>query len=68
MSGGELLSLLINIAVGIYLAWYFPASLRGKLDRMPRLFTVLNRLLPPLGYLLIIASLVFAALRLSGQV
>ncbi|PKM44673.1 MAG: hypothetical protein CVV05_08940 [Gammaproteobacteria bacterium HGW-Gammaproteobacteria-1] len=66
MDGGEALSVLINIAVGAYFAWYFPRSVRGKLDRMPRLFTFLSRALPVVGYLLMAASIVYGLLRISG--
>lgn len=66
MDGGEALSVLINIAVGAYFAWYFPRSVRGKLDRMPRIFTLLNRVLPVVGYLLMAASIVYGLLRISG--
>jgi len=65
MGGGELLSLLINIGVGAYFAWYYPRSVRGKLERMPRIFTVLNRVLPVVGYLLIVLSVIYALLRVS---
>lgn len=65
MGGGELLSLLINIGVGAYFAWYYPRSVRGKLDRMPRIFSVLNKVLPPLGYLLIALSVIYALMRVS---
>ena len=66
MTGGETLSLLVNVAVGVYFAWYYPRSVRGKLDRMPAVFTTLNRFLPPLGYVLILASVLYGALRLLG--
>lgn len=66
MGGGEALSVLINIAVGAYFAWYFPRSVRGKLDRMPRIFTLLNRVLPVVGYLLMAGSAVYGLLRISG--
>ncbi len=65
MSGGELFSLLINIAVGIYFAWYYPRSVRGKLDRMPRIFSLLNKILPPLGYVLIAVSILYGVLHAS---
>lgn len=65
MGGGELLSLLINIGVGTYLAWYYPRSVRDELDRLPRIFTLLYRVLPVVGYLLIILSVVYALLRVS---
>ncbi len=66
MGGGELLSLLINLGVGAYFAWYYPRSVRGKLERMPRIFTVLNRVLPVAGYLLMALSVVYALLRVSN--
>lgn len=66
MGGGELLSLLINVGVGAYFAWYYPRSVRGKLDRMPPIFTVLNRVLPVVGYLLMGLSVVYALLRVSA--
>jgi hypothetical protein len=65
MGGGELLSLLINFGVGVYFAFYYPRSVHGKLDRMPRIFTVLNRVLPVIGYLLMVLSAVYALLRVS---
>lgn len=65
MSGGVLLSLLINIAVGVYFAWYYPRSVRGKLDRMPRIFSLFNKILPPVGYLLIAASILYGVLHAS---
>lgn len=68
MSGGEIVSLLINIAVGGYFAWYYPRSVRGKLDRMPPIFSTLNRFLPPFGYVLILSALIYAALRLLGVI
>lgn len=68
MHAGELLSLLINIGVGIYFIHYYPRSVRGKLQQMPRIFSVLNRVLPILGYLLIGATLLYAVLRASSVV
>lgn len=65
MGAGELLSLLINIGVGAYFAWYYPRSVRAKLDRLPRIFAVLYRVLPVVGYLLITLSVVYALLRVS---
>ncbi|MFA7632211.1 MAG: hypothetical protein WCX90_00965 [Thiohalomonadaceae bacterium] len=64
MGGGEFLSLLINTGVGIYLAWYYPRSVRGRLDQMPQIFTLLNRLLPVVGYLLIAGSVFYGLLRM----
>lgn len=66
MKGGDLLSLLINIGVGIYFIHYYPQSVRGKLDRMPRIFSLLARILPPIGYVLIAGSIIYALLRASA--
>ncbi|WP_303902861.1 hypothetical protein [Thiohalomonas denitrificans] len=55
-------SLLINIAVGIYFARYYPRQVerqfRGR--RVPPFFAVLAAILRPIGYLLIIASAGYA--------
>lgn len=66
MGGGEVLSVLINIAVGVYFFWYFPRSVRGKLDRLPPIFTLLNRVLPVFGYLLVGVTAVYGLLRVGG--
>lgn len=67
MSQGEILSLIINLGVGLYLALYYrrtvQRSFRG--NPVPPLFRFLSRVLPPLGILLIGASLLYAALRVS---
>lgn len=70
MSGGEWLSMAINLAVGIYLAWFYPRTLRSKLGsgRMPPLFGLLLRIVPPLGYLLLVGTVVYAVMRLTGQI
>ena len=61
MSGGELLSVLINLAVGAYLAIYYPQSVRGRFatDTMPRVFTILIRVAPPAGYTVIALTLLY---------
>lgn len=66
MNYGELISILINIGVGLYFAHYYPRTLRRRLDeaRLPPLFALLLKVLPPLGWLLIIASVGYAIARL----
>lgn len=68
MSYGEALSLLINIAVGIYFFYFYPRTVRSKLGsgRLPPLFAVMLRILPPIGIALIGITLVYSVLRLSG--
>jgi hypothetical protein len=70
VSGGEWLSLLINLAVGAWFVWGYPHSARRRFRGMPPppLFALLIRLLPPVGLALIVASLLYGALRLAGAI
>ena len=70
MSTGTIISLAVNILVGIYFAWFYPRSLRRKLGggQLPPAFAILSHLLPPLGWLLIIGSVGYAVLRLGGVI
>ena len=69
MSGGEWLSAVINLAVGVYLAWFYPRSLRARLGagRMPPFFVIMLKIMPPFGFLLLAATLLYVGLRLSGN-
>ncbi len=68
MTGGELLSILINLAVGIYFAILYPRSLRKRFSShtMPRGFVMLLKVVPPVGYLIIAMSLIYAVALLFG--
>ncbi len=66
MSHGDLLSLLINMIVGVYFIHFFPKRLKQQMPSMPPLFALLYRFIPIIGYLLIAASLIYAFLLLSG--
>lgn len=70
MSTGEALSLLINIGVGVYFAWFYPRHVRRQLGSgaLPRGFAVAVAVLQPLGVLLIIGSLFYGVLRLTGAI
>lgn len=70
MSTGEALSLLINIGVGIYFAWFYPRHVRRQLGSggLPRGFAVAVAVLQPLGVALIIGSLFYGLLRLTGAI
>jgi hypothetical protein len=70
MRAGEWISLVINLGVGIYLAWFYPRTLRRKLGagRMPPLFKLLLWTAPPLGYFIVAGTLLYSALRLSGYI
>lgn len=66
MSQGMLFSLTINILVGLYFALWYPRSLeknfRGRTP--PPLFALLGRVLPPVGWILVLLSLGFGAYQL----
>jgi hypothetical protein len=70
MSGGELLSILINLAVGIYFAVIYPRSLKKRFTShtMPRAFILLLKVVPPVGYLIIAMSFIYAVALLFGLV
>ncbi len=70
MSTGELLSILINLAVGFYFAIFYPRSVQKRFtDRtMPRAFVMLLKVVPPAGYLIIAMSLIYAVALIFGWV
>lgn len=70
MSTGELLSIMINLAVGIYFAVIYPRSVKKRFSAhtMPRAFTLLTKMVPPVGYLIIAMSLSYAVALMLGWV
>ena len=70
MSSGEIISILINLAVGIYFAVIYPRSVQKRFSALnrPRAFNVLLKVVPPVGYLIIAMSLIYAAALLFGWV
>jgi hypothetical protein len=62
MSNAEILSILINLAVGLYFAVFYPRTLQKRFgDRpAPRGFVVLQKVVPPTGWLIIALTLVYA--------
>ncbi len=68
MSAGELLSILINLAVGVYFAIFYPRSVRKRFSAQnePRAFTLLLKVVPPAGYLIIAMSLIYAMALMFG--
>lgn len=68
MGGGEWLSVAINLAVGLYLVWFYPRALRARLGsgRLPPLFALLRKVVPLLGYLLLAGTVLYVGMRLSG--
>ena len=65
MSSGEIISIIINITVGIYFAHFYTRSVHKKMGvgKLPPFFSIMIKIMPPLGYLLIIGTLIVAGLR-----
>jgi len=70
MSAGELFSILINLAVGIYFAVIYPRSVKKRFSShtMPRAFALLLKVVPPAGYIIIAMSLIYAVALIFGLV
>jgi hypothetical protein len=70
MSSGDILSILINLAVGIYFAIIYPRSVQKRFTEQnrPRAFTLLLKVVPPVGYLIIAMSVIYAIALLAGWV
>lgn len=70
MSIGEIVSILINLAVGSYFAFYYPRSVRKRFtaQNRPRAFTLLLRVVPLVGYLIIGMTVIYTVALLSGMV
>lgn len=70
MSSSEIISILINLAVGIYFAVIYPRSVQKRFSTLnrPRAFNLLLKVVPPVGYLIIAMSLIYAVALLFGWV
>ena len=68
ISTGELISILINLAVGIYFAVYYPRSVHKRFSShtMPRAFIMLVKVVPVVGYLIIGLTIVYTVAILTG--
>ena len=67
MTPGEIVSIAINFAVGIYFVHYFPRNLKRKIpaEAMPPFFAIMLTIVPLLGYLLIAATLIYIGMDLE---
>lgn len=67
MSSSIALSLLVNICVGVYFAHFYPKTLDRsfKGQRLPPFFAFLGRVLPPFGWALVIASVLYGLYLLA---
>lgn len=69
ISTGEWLSIIINLAVGIYFAVYYPRSVHKRFSAhtMPRAFIMLVKVVPMVGYLIIGLTMIYTIAMLSGM-
>ena len=68
MTSGDLISILINLAVGIYFAVFYPRSLKKRFGggSAPKGFVLLHKVVPPVGWLIIALTLIYAVSLLVG--
>ena len=69
MNGADVLSIVINLAVGAYFAVLYPRSVKKRFgDReLPRGFALLLRFVPPAGWLIMAITVIYAiTLLVSG--
>ncbi len=68
ISTGEWISILINLAVGIYFAYYYPRSVHKRFSShtMPRAFIMLVKVVPLIGFLIIGLTVIYTVAMLSG--
>jgi hypothetical protein len=68
VSIGLSISLVINILVGAYFFWLFPRSVDKHFPtgRIPPGFAILLKILPPVGVVLMLGSLLIGILALAG--
>jgi hypothetical protein len=66
MSSGDLISILIILAVGSYFAVYYPRSLQRQFRGrpLPKAFALLQKVVPPVGWLIIAITLIYAVTKL----
>ncbi len=68
MSIGDSVSILINLAVGIYFLYFYPRSIGKRFASRPtpRGFVLLQKVVPPVGGLIIVLTLLYAVTLLLG--
>lgn len=68
ISTGEWISILINLAVGIYFAFYYPRSVHKRFSShtMPRAFIMLVKVVPLVGFLIIGLTILYTLAMLTG--
>ena len=68
MSTGEIVSLLVNLGVGLYFAVYYPRQVRRRLGAgpLPPFFAVVTPMVRVVGYLVLAGTAIYAILRFAG--
>ncbi|MBW6476972.1 MAG: hypothetical protein K0A95_07865 [Chromatiales bacterium] len=69
MATGEMVSIVLNLLVGIYFAFIYPKSVQKRFSSgapVPRGFVLLRRVIPKVGIVIIVMTLVYAGAMLSG--
>lgn len=69
MSTGDIISILLNLAVGSYFAFIYPRSVQKRFQgtqRVPRGFILLRRVIPAVGYMIIALTVAYALALLLG--
>lgn len=69
MSNGDIISIVLNLLVGAYFAFIYPKSVQKRFNstqQVPRGFVLLRRVIPAVGYVIIILTLTYAAALLLG--
>lgn len=63
MASGDIISILLNLAVGSYFAFVYPRSVQKRFQggsQVPRGFVMLRRVIPKVGLLIIVLTLFYA--------
>lgn len=70
MSNGDIVSILINLAVGAYFAFFYPRSVRKRFSEQnrPRAFTLMLKVVPMVGFLIIGMTIIYAVALMAGMV
>ncbi len=69
MSTGDIVSILVNLAVGIYFAFIYPRTVEKRFKAMtqvPRGFVMLRQVIPKVGILIIVLTVLYALSLLMG--
>ncbi len=69
MSSADIISVLINLAVGLYFAVFYPRSLHKRFrgQTPPRGFLLLQKVIPPVGWLIMVMTVIYALSLLLGS-